>query len=157
MGRDSRLKLGETLAVGIQPFQIRIIERPQEYMRWGHRTPLTQWRIDDGIEGNQKIELSDGDLIEVPGPVRREVDAKMLLHDGDGFGCGWVSSLRNPGTFGMHACTEEGRSDPDCQGTATGIPNADKQEPNRTCYHPSLHDAHQCFVIAKASVLLTIV
>ena len=62
MGLDSRLELGETSAVGIQPFQIRIIERPQEYLRWGHRTPLTQWRRDDGIEGNQKIELSDHTL-----------------------------------------------------------------------------------------------
>ncbi len=132
MGLDSRLKLCETLAVGLQPFQIRIIERPQEYLWWGHWAQLTQWRIDDGIEGNQKIELSDRDLVEVSGPVRREVDAKVLLQDGDGFGCGWVSGLRAPGTFGIDACTEEGRGYPDCQGTATGIPNADKQEPNRT-------------------------
>jgi hypothetical protein len=100
MGLDSRLELGETLAVGIQPFQIRIIERPQEYLRWGHRAQLTQWRIDDGIEGDQKIECRDRNLVEVSGPVLREVDATVLLQDGDGFGCGWASGLRNPGTYG---------------------------------------------------------
>src|SRR6266446_1067504 len=56
MGFDSRRKLRETLVIGVQTFPIRIMHRPEQNLRWRHRTPLTQWRIDNGIESNQDIE-----------------------------------------------------------------------------------------------------
>ena len=76
MGLDGGLELRETLAISVQAFKIRVVQRPQQEL-WGrHGTLRTQRRIDAGIKGNQDIELRQRDLTEVPGPMGREVDPK---------------------------------------------------------------------------------
>jgi len=103
IGLDNRLEFGETLVIGIQTFQIRIMHKPEQNLRWRHRTPLPQWRIDDGIERNQDIKLHEGDLGEVSGSMRREINPKALLQDSNRVRRGRTSSLRDPGTFRMDA------------------------------------------------------
>src|SRR6266446_7116664 len=61
IGLDSRLKLRETLVIGVQTFQIRIMHRLEQDFGGRHRTSLPQRRIDDGIERNQDIELRERD------------------------------------------------------------------------------------------------
>jgi hypothetical protein len=127
MGLEGSLELGETLAIGVQASQIWVIQRPQQDLGWRHRTLLTQQRIDNGIKSYQDIELGERDFGKVPGPVAGEVDAKMFLHDGDGFRRSRVSGFRDASTFGMHAWTEHGGGHTNRERAPTCIPNADKQ------------------------------
>src|SRR6266540_3531504 len=104
---DSRLKLYEALVIGVQTCHIGVMHRPEQDFWWRYGTLLTQRRIDDGIQGNQDIELGECDLVEVSGSMRREVNTKTLLQDGNRVRRGRTSSLRDPGTFSMYTWTEQ--------------------------------------------------